>query len=798
MLQRDAMERQPRPSQVRKPGRGAGLAAGQVEKTTQRPSAAERDTPRERQLWLLPGSGEERCEPVADVAVVGLRHELRAYSIPPELAAAIRPGVRVQVARGRSSARASGWCVGVSSQPWRQTRRPIVAIDSTQRPLPAQLVELGLWVSSYYACPAGVTLERMVPALARRAPAAAVRFLRAAASDDARRVTSRQQVLLDLLKGGELPRAEALRRAGVSAAVLAALRARGLVEQVTREAPPAPAAAGVTACSVPAAEMHCEEDDFTLTRPQEHAVREVVGALQSWTVFLLFGVPGSGKTEVYVRAMRRVIAAGRQAILLVPEIALTTQVVQRLVRRFARVAVLHSRLAPAQQRAARRRIEEGHVDVVIGTRSAVFAPCPRLGLIVVDEEQETSFKALGAPLYHARDVAIQRGRIEGVPVVLGSATPSLEAWHNAHALPHFRLLRLGARVPGAQVPRVRVVRAARAGDGPLLSAELCEQLGHVLAAGEQALLMHNRRGYAAHLRCAQCGLVVRCQRCGTRLALHRAANELRCHLCGLRSSAPTVCLDDTCRGKLLAFDPGVQSLERELQTRFPQARLLRLDRDAMRRRGDYVAALEAFAARQADILLGTQMVAKGLDFPAVRLVAVIEADASLSLPDFRAAERTFQLIVQVVGRAGRRQGDSLALVHCRDEPDPVIVAALRLDYEGFARRELELRHALGYPPFGRLLRLVCADERPGRAREESGRLERVLRGLAGRVDSRLVVHDAQPCVHRRLRDLLRYQVMVRGERDDGVQRLLRAARGEGLLWPRTRRLIVDVDPLDLF
>jgi primosomal protein N' (replication factor Y) (superfamily II helicase) len=517
-------------------------------------------------------------------------------------------------------------------------------------------------------------------------------------------------------------------------------------------------------------------------------------------VFLLFGVPGSGKTEVYVRAIRQVIAGGRQAILLVPEIALATQVVERLARRFERVAVLHSRLTPRMRQRTWQGIAAGAVDVVIGTRTAVFAPCPRLGLIVVDEEQETSLKNLAAPFYHARDVAIKRGQIEHVPVVLGSATPALETWHNAQSLPHYRLLRLRERVPGARLPETRcVAHAERGGDGPptILARRLLDELRTALAAGQQAILLHNRRGYAAFLRCQRCGLMVACPRCDAHLVLHSQEARVKCHRCGYQAAAPSTCLDDTCQGKLERTGLAIQRLEEELQRTLPQARLLRLDSDTMRHRDDYRAALDRFTQHEADILLGTQMVAKGLDFPAVRLVGVIDADAGLLLPDFRAAEHVFQLLVQVVGRAGRRAGDSLAIVQAANVTAPAIRFALKLDYEAFAQQELAARQQLFYPPFARMVRCICADEDPGVARSEAARLAAGLRGVAGQLHPALVVEEAGPCVIPRLREMFRYQVVVRGPRDGSVQRLISTARGQKLLRPRVERFTIDVDPVDL-
>jgi primosomal protein N' (replication factor Y) len=384
-------------------------------------------------------------------------------------------------------------------------------------------------------------------------------------------------------------------------------------------------------------------------------------------------------------------------------------------------------------------------------------------------------------------------------VLLGSATPALETWHNVQQRPHFRLIHLAERVPGARLPDVRLVETGAREEGPArgpLSAELQEELGAVLAAGQQAILLHNRRGYAVYLGCVKCGLLVRCQRCGAHLVAHQAEKVLKCHRCAARTALPTRCLDSTCGGRLKQSGLAIQRLEEELRAAFPQARLLRLDSDTMRRREDYQAALRRFESGEADLLLGTQMVAKGLDFPRVRLVGVIEADAALSLPDFRAAERVFQLIVQVVGRAGRRAGPSLALVQTAEDPPKVITHALHMDYDTFAAEELELRRRLWYPPATRLVRLVLADPRPRRARDEAERIATALRAHAGRVHAGLRVDPPEPCVAKRRGELLRYQILVRAPHGASVQRLLNETGRAKELAPRVRRFMIDVDPVD--
>ncbi|TWT40475.1 Primosomal protein N' [Phycisphaerae bacterium RAS1] len=761
-------------------------------------------TPNE-QLWLIPAAGQTRMQPVAEVAVRLRTYRPVTFGLPAEAVDCVRPGSLVRVPARTRGRLIDGLCLRVSQEPWRQTRPQVATWFEPEIALDESLVELGLWLSGYYLCPPWLVFALMVPAAMRRGRLRRIEWLERSGGE-VPRLSAGQRRLLDAVGPAGAALRDALRRAEVGRGTLARLLKRGLLTRSDRDDVARPLPAESSADALPGAVNPAEggratpEDEYTLTAAQEAALAQIAGALASvdpFRVLLLFGVPGSGKTEVYVRAIRRVIAAGRQAILLVPEIALVTQIVDRLVRRFARVAVLHSQLTPKTRREALRRIAAGTVDVVIGTRTAALAPCRRLGLIVVDEEQESSFKSLASPFYHARDVAIKRGQIERIPVVLGSATPSLESWHNAHTSPHFTLLNLNERVPGASLPRVRIVAPASGEehDG-LLSAELRDELARTIGGGGQAILLHNRRGYAPWLRCTACGALCRCPRCNAAMVFHQP-KEMRCHRCGQRGEAPGRCPDKSCGGRLERAGQAIQKLEETLRVLLPQARLLRLDRDTMRRRHDYQAALRSFEAHEADILLGTQMVAKGLDFPLVRLVGVIDADAALSLPDFRAAERVFQLLMQVAGRAGRREGESLALIQPVGEVSDVLTFAVRMDYTSFAAAERAARQRYGLPPFSRMIRLIGADERPGRARDEMAAAAERLRKLAPAIHPEIHVDDATACVIPRLREMLRYDVVLRGPRDGVLQKLIERARDEKQLWPNVKRFTVDVDPIEL-
>lgn len=755
-------------------------------------------------MWLIPREGAAVTREIAEVALRLRTWKRYTYAVPPPLDAIVAPGAAVRVPYGRRDRLVEGWCIRRTQAEWESTLKPIESAESAAVPLPAPLVDLALWVSEYYACPPGFTLEAFIPAPLRAQPRRKVRYCRridAAPEPDS--LTAPRAAVLERLAAGPCAVSVLRSETGAKAADFRWLRAKGLIESfVQLDAAPPRARPGET---VHRAGVESPEDAYALTPEQTAAIAAISAAAPSdapsaFRVFLLFGVPGSGKTEVYVRAIRAQIAMGRQAIVLVPEIALATQVVDRLARRFGRVAVLHSRLRPRVRAATLRAVAEGAVDVVIGTRTAVFAPCPRLGLIVVDEEQESSFKSLAAPFYHARDVAIKRGQIETIPVVLGSATPALETWHNATALRRFTLLELPSRVPGAVLPRVQAVdmrREALAAGKSILAPTLRKHLGAVLAAGEQAIILHNRRGYAIQLRCDACGLGVNCPRCGLPMIQHLVRDRMLCHHCGSHMPTPAKCLDDSCGGRLVQAGRAIQRLEEEIAAAFPAARLLRLDRDTMRRREDYAAALGRFERRDADVLIGTQMVAKGLDFPAVRLVGVLEADAMLALPDFRAAERAFQLIVQVVGRAGRKEADSLALIHTHDPANNVLKRAMALDYAGFAAEELAVRRELGYPPLGRLIRIVVADARADTAREGAETIAAALRRVAGRVSAKIQVHDPQPCAIPRLRDRFRFEILVVTPRELGGPKLLAECLAEKAFSTSAKRMTIDVDPLEM-
>ena len=535
----------------------------------------------------------------------------------------------------------------------------------------------------------------------------------------------------------------------------------------------------------------------TLTPAQADAV-EAIGQLAPGQGALLFGVTGSGKTLVYLEAVKRVLARGGGAIVLVPEIGLTPQTVSRLRGAFGdQVAVLHSALSDGERADAWRLLRRGERRVAVGARSAIFAPVQDLGIVVVDEEHEASYKNGEAPRYLTRDVAAVRAHIEGAALVLGSATPSLEAM--ARAGDRLRLLRLPERIGARPLPPVEIVdlRIAPkvAGTGPVAwSAALDEAIAGTLARGEQALLLLNRRGYAAFLHCPDCGEVWQCRRCTISLTVHRAPPGLRCHYCGHEEPLPLTCRK--CANPVQQMrGVGTQQLEQVLAERYPRARVARMDLDTTSTKWSHQRILGTVERGEVDLLIGTQMIAKGLDFPNVTLVGVVDADTGLYLPDFRAAERTFQLLAQVAGRAGRGPKGGRVIVQTRHPQHHALVWAARHDVEGFLRDELELRRAPPYPPDVHLVNLVVSGEDEALTAGRTAELADWCNALVARHALEVMVLGPAPCPLAKIKDRWRWHVLLKG-RQEVLGRIVRYAAAR---LPRAgkTRIMIDRDPVSL-
>jgi len=535
---------------------------------------------------------------------------------------------------------------------------------------------------------------------------------------------------------------------------------------------------------------------FRLSAHQTRAFESIERALDrgGFAPFLLFGVTGSGKTEVYLRTIAALLARGKRAIVLVPEIALTPQTIQRFAGRFpARVAVLHSRLTDGERFDEWRRIREGDADVVVGSRSAIFAPVPALGAIILDEEHESSYKQDNPPRYHARDVALKLGELMGIPVILGSATPALETFHRARQSPFTRLtlperVTAGPDQSTGSLPPVEVVdlrTELKEGNHSIFSASLRTAVDSAIRLREQVILFLNRRGDSTFVLCRDCGFVMRCRRCDAPFVYHSDREVLVCHLCDARAAVPRECPD--CGGERIRyFGIGTQKLESETKRAFPDARVLRWDRDAARARGAHDELLRAFTNHEADILVGTQMIAKGLDLPRVTLVGIVSADTLLHLPDFRAAERTFQLLTQVSGRAGRGPLGGRVVLQTYSPEHYCIRTASHHDYEAFFRQESDFRQTHGYPPFGELVRLLYLGYGEARVQRGAEQVGAQIRALVRQEALTTVeVIGPAPAFRHKIRGRYRWQIILRGSNLSSFVHRLSLPLG----W------VVDVDPV---
>jgi primosomal protein N' (replication factor Y) len=552
---------------------------------------------------------------------------------------------------------------------------------------------------------------------------------------------------------------------------------------------------------------------LTLNDTQKKAVDQLANKVDAggFGVHLLHGVTGSGKTEVYLQMIQHVFDRDPQsaAIVLVPEIALTPQTVSRFTARFESVAVMHSALTAAQRHEQWRRISAGEAQIVIGARSAIFAPLPRVGIIIVDEEHDSSYKQDQLPRYHARDVAVKRGQQLGAQVILGSATPSLESYYNATVRGSYDLLHLPQRVSGFQLPAVQLVdmieeRKNNQRKGVhLISRKLEELIGYVKRQKGQTMLLLNRRGYANYVACPDqtCGWMQSCEHCDATMVYHKhqlplgstsgGGGYIRCHHCLTEQLLPPLC--PLCGKKVTLFGLGTQRVEEEIERKFPDLTMARMDGDTMRQRDDYQRILGQFQRGELDLLIGTQMIAKGLDFPNVRLVGVISGDTSLHMPDFRAAERTFQLIAQVAGRAGRSSTPGVVVVQTFSINDPTIKLAAQHDFITFAQRELEMRQQMGLPPYTRMARVVVRDIDHEKSYLLCKKLSQDLARFNHQLGNIVRLRGPMPCPIARIADFHRHQIEMIAPDAGTLQKLMTMLRNERLLISDTR-MAVDVDP----
>jgi len=531
----------------------------------------------------------------------------------------------------------------------------------------------------------------------------------------------------------------------------------------------------------------------TPTADQAQAIERIGGALGRFQPFLLHGITGSGKTEVYLRLIARVLEARNQALVLVPEISLTPQLEARFRHAFpeAHIVLLHSALQDVPRTAAWLAAARGEAGIVLGTRLATLTPLPRLALVVVDEEHDTSFKQQEGLRYSGRDAAVMRAKFAACPVVLGTATPSLETWHNALGGRYERISLPDRAVPGARLPKVRTLDLRREPAERGFAPGLIAAIGERLARREQSLVFINRRGYAPVLACHACGWTAGCERCTARLVLHKPDRRLRCHHCGAESAIPRAC--PTCGNvDLKAMGRGTQRVEETLEAQFPQARIVRIDRDSARRRGDLARTLEGITRGEADILVGTQLLAKGHDFPLLTLVGVLDADGALLSTDYRSAERLYATLAQVAGRAGRREQPGEVLVQTRYPQHPLYASLASHDFAAFAAAQLAEREAAGFPPFVHEAALRAEADKLATAMaflEDAARLVPVPEAVR--------VYDPVPHVITRRADMERAQLLVQSASRPALQDFLRAWTERLFATaPRSVRWHLDVDPIE--
>src|SRR5437899_2729620 len=722
------------------------------------------------------------------------------YSVPETLAERIGIGSRVRVPFRDKSALATVLAMPEHSDA--KGIRPIEALVGEAPAISESLLELAKWMSAYYCCPLETVMRSLLPQVIRRAEVGWKKqlFVQPLAKidsdkiDNLRKRAPRQAELLEAIAKLEkpMPAAELLRKTSFDNQTLRALVKRGLIELREEAVERDPHSDHQSIAT----------SNLQLNAEQSRALSKIADALdapENAKPILLHGVTGSGKTEIYLQAIRVALERGRSAIVLVPEISLTPQTVERFKSRFAEmheaVAVLHSHLSEGERHDEWHKIHSGRARIVIGARSAIFAPLKNLGLIVVDEEHETTYKQEEAPRYHARDVAVVRAKIEKCAVVLGSATPSLESYHNA-TTGKYELLALTQRVDDQRMPLIRIVdlRQERRKEkiAPILSEKLSQAIAGRLQKREQTILFLNRRGFSTSLLCSNCGEARNCPNCSVALTFHRHMARLSCHLCGHTAAVPKRC--PACgKDALIYAGFGTEKVESTVSHLFPKANVHRMDADSMTRKEAYRETLRNFRTGKIDILVGTQMIAKGLHFPNVTLVGIINADLALHLPDFRAGERTFQLLTQVAGRAGRGETSGEVFVQTYTPFSPSIQFARHHDFAGYFQQELEFRERCDFPPFKHAILITVRSPHEARAKFSAETLVRRLRELLG---SEFILGDPTPAPLEKLQGQFRFHILIRGEAIMRLSRLVRETLDK-LPFPEDVTVTVDVDPYQL-
>jgi len=786
---------------------------------------SEADLPPDLLPWEI-AAGEDRL--LAEVVFNRPLTTIFQYFVPNELREMIGPGQRVQVPFGRGDKLTIGFCVGLTTTfPPGRRIKTIAALIDREALLDARMLELTRWIADRYLCGWGQVLESIIPrGVKSKAGSREVTFfalaswraetgqplgepgavrprtseqesgaLRHPAHPEATseldlKLPAKQRAVIEALVAvGRPMRVDELAEAAqCGTAPIHGLRDKGLIVALRERV--------MSALVMPTPEAHRE---IRLNPDQQRAVDTILSVVRAseHRTLLLHGVTGSGKTEVYIRAIEEVVSYGRQAIVLVPEISLTPQTIRRFASRFSSIAVLHSHLTDAERHGHWQQIASGAVQVVVGARSAIFAPTPHLGLIVIDEEHETSFKQDSTPRYHAREVARRRAELEKVPLILGSATPTLESFLKVLRKEDLHLS-MPSRVERLPLPPVLIVDIRNdpaIAKGSAIGRALFTSMMDALKAKGQIILFLNVRGFSPVLWCRGCGEGVKCPDCDITLTYHKERAVALCHSCDRSAPLPKVCPKCGKPG-LLNLGIGTERLEAEVKARFPNVACLRMDSDTMSQRGSHDVALEKFRHGEVQILLGTQMIAKGLDFPNVTLVGVIDADTLLHQPDIRSMERTFQLIAQVAGRTGRSAKGGRVLVQTSSPEQPPIVRAAAHDFLGFATDELRHRQALKVPPFSQMCRVIVRGPDEKEVHAYSDKVGELLRAAAKELALDVRILGPAPCPVTRLKANFRYHLQLTSIELSPLQKIWLHAAPKFPSHPEVE-FVVDVDPLNL-
>lgn len=722
------------------------------------------------------------------------------YSIPSPLQSSLQKGMRVQIPLRNKL------CHGIVIQIKKESAfshlQPIHSIAENEPVIPADLLELAFWMENYYGAPLRKNLRTILPPSLRKKiehktqtfvkPLIALKKM-ASLCEELRRSSPAQASVLDvLLKSGKgIFLSQLLEETKGSKSPIQTLEKKGVLECRLLSIDRSP----------------LKDQEYFPTKPkrlsseQDEALQKILMNLQEnhFKTHLLYGVTGSGKTEVYLQAIDHALTLKKGVIFLVPEIALTSQTIERLRGRFeGNIAILHHRLSSGERWDEWHRIQKGDAKIVIGARSAIFSPVQNLGLIIVDEEHDSSYKqSEESPRYHARSIAVMRGKFTQSTVILGTATPSIESYYNA-LNGKYALSPLLQRADSAQLPKILIVDMKREFEKnrgfTLFSEPLIEALKARLKVGEQSLLFLNRRGYHTSSLCSKCAHVMKCPHCAVALTYHLGEKVLACHLCDLRTALPRQCPNCYAPGELKYKGAGTEMVERALHALLPEVRTLRLDADTTRHKGTHQQIFKQFRAGKADVLIGTQMIAKGLHFPSLTLVGVLAIDGALNIPDFRASEYAFQLLIQVSGRSGRGSMSGEVIIQTHLPEHEIMTLASKQDYEGFYLKEIEIRKLFEYPPFTHLVKIIFSSKSSHIAQETARNFRETL---VSKLPSSFEIQPLIACGHAKIKDTYRFQFIIKGKNVLAIVQAFNQVKKK-FHSDKTVRISLDVDPTSTF